>query len=107
MSLPCPALSSGWTSTAKMSFGEIEADEEAQDEGHQRPQEPAPELDQMLEQRLLGVVDVLHGSGRFSGGSSSSAGRRERQRRLGISATGGISSGCPARDNARRPDAAA
>ena len=38
----------------------------------------------MLEQRLLGVVDVLHGNGRFSGGSSSSGLRlRERQLRLG------------------------
>ena len=49
---------------------------------------PAPELDQMLEQRLLGVIDVLHGSGRFSGGSSLVA-------RSSASAIGGISSGWP------------
>jgi len=54
-------------------LGEIEAHEEAGDEGCQRPQKPAPKFDQMLEKRLLAIVDVFHGSGRFSGGSSSSA----------------------------------
>ena len=51
----------------------------------------------MLEQRLLGVVDVLHGSGRFSGGSSSSAGLGLGDRRhfirlagLGIMRVGGM-----------------
>ena len=51
--------------------GECEADEEGQDERHQAPQQPPAKLDQMFEQRLLGLVDVLHGSGRFSGGRSS------------------------------------
>ena len=48
------------------------ADEKCDDQRRQAPQQPAPELDQMLEQRLLGVVDVLHGSGRCSGGSLAS-----------------------------------
>ena len=54
-----------------MSCAKCKADEERDDQRREAPQEPPPELDQMLEQRLLGVVDVLHGSGRFSGGSSS------------------------------------
>ena len=75
---------------------EMEADEEGDDERREAPQEPAPELDQMLEQRLLGVVDVLHGSGRFSTGSSSS-GCVSSNGSVGsaASATGGISSGWP------------
>ena len=35
--------------------------------GH-RPEQPPAELDQMLEQRSLGLVDVLHGSSRLRGG---------------------------------------
>ena len=55
-------------------------------------------FDQMLKQRLLGVVDVLHGSGRFSGGrvsgwlssngSDGSALWRLGNRRHGIGLTG-------------------
>ena len=46
-----------------------EADEERDEKRRQTPKEPPPELDQMLKQRLLCVVDVPHGSGRFSTGS--------------------------------------
>ncbi len=64
---------------------EIEADEEGRDERREAPEQPPAKLDQMLEQGLLGLVDVLHGSGRFSGGSSSPSGL----------ASGGMSSGWP------------
>src|SRR6185295_8225936 len=81
---------------------EVEAEEERQDQRRQAPQQAAAELDQMLEQRLLGVVDILHGSGRFSGGSSSSpgfpgVGDRTECGGGGSSAfaIGGISSGWP------------
>jgi hypothetical protein len=50
---------------------EVEADEKRNHQRRQAPEEPAPELNQMLKQWLLGFVDILHGSGRCSGGSSS------------------------------------
>ena len=58
------------------------------DERGQAPEQAPPQLDQMLEQGLLGVVDVLHGSGRFSGGNSSAGATS------GL-AMGGIVSGSP------------
>src|SRR6185312_11192875 len=77
-------------------LGEVKADEEKYDQRDQRPEKSPPELDQMFEQRLLGLVDVLHGSGRSSGGRSSS-GWRSSNGRVGssTSARGGISSALP------------
>src|SRR4029079_9110208 len=75
---------------------EREADEEGDDEGRQAAEQPAPQLNEMIKQGLLGVVDVLHGSGRFSGGSSSSGcASSSGSIGSGTSVTGGISSGWP------------
>ena len=72
---------------------EVEADEEREDQSNERPHEPPPQLDQVLEQRLLGVVDILHGSGRWSIGSSSPACVSSNGKVGSVtSATGGISS---------------
>ena len=43
-------------------LGELEADEKGDEDREQRPDQPAPELDQMLDQRRLGGVDVLMAS---------------------------------------------
>src|SRR6185369_7406554 len=84
---PLPCLEQRLNQHREDVAGEIEADEEGHGQRRQAPQETPPELDQMFEQRLLGIVDVLHGSGRLSiGGSSSVA--------SGLAA-GGISSGWP------------
>src|SRR5206468_292263 len=75
---------------------EMKADEKGHDQGDEAPQEPPPEFDQMLQERLLGVVDVLHGSGRWSTGSSS-PGCLSSNGNVGsaASARGGITWGWP------------
>jgi hypothetical protein len=66
----------------------VEADQEGDNEGRQAPKQTPPQLDQMFEQGLLGVIDVFHGSGRLSGGNSSA------DAAAGL-AMGGIVSGWP------------
>ena len=44
--------------------GEMKADEEADYERREAPEQPPPKFDQMLKQRLLAVVDISHGNGR-------------------------------------------
>src|SRR5206468_47065 len=52
---------------------EIEAPAERHGKGREAPQQPAPELDQMLEERRAGLVYVVHGSSRGGGGGSGSS----------------------------------
>jgi hypothetical protein len=68
---PLPRLEQRLNQDREDVLGEGEANEKGHHQRREAPQEPPAKLDQMLEQRLLGIVDVLHGSGRFSGGSSS------------------------------------
>src|SRR3546814_17401385 len=56
-----------------------EADAEGDEQGRERPDEPATQLDQVVHQRRAAVVDILHGSSRRSspscdGGISPSGG---------------------------------
>src|SRR5262249_48392580 len=54
---------------------EIERAAERRGERHQRPEQPLAQFDQMVEQRRLGVVDVLHEAALLSAGASGSASR--------------------------------
>src|SRR3546814_12313198 len=63
----------------KYLVGKREADSEGDEQGRERPDEPATQLDQVVHQRRAAVVDILHGSSRRSspscdGGISPSGG---------------------------------
>src|SRR3546814_17338738 len=63
----------------KYLVGKIEADFEGDEQGRERPDETATQLDQVVHQRRAAVVDILHGSSRRSspscdGGISPSGG---------------------------------
>ena len=60
-----PSSQQGLDQHRENRLGEIEADEEGDRQGRQAGQQALSQLNQMLEQRLPGLVNVLHGSGRW------------------------------------------